>query len=430
MLARWLYTLAFYLATPVLLFRLYQRGRDNPGYRQRVLERFGIYANAPLNASLWLHTVSVGEFMAAQPLIRRLLQANHDSPIVITTMTPTGSERVQSTFAPEIQAGRVAHVYLPYELPAAINSFLSRFSPRILVVLETELWPNLIHFTHKRGIPILIANARLSAKSARGYQKVSLLTRPMLREISVIAAQSEADGERFIELGLPPASLQVTGTVKFDLNVDDELMQQAKALREQWGGQSRKVFIAASTHEGEDEQVLEAFRLIHCERPEALLVLVPRHPERFESAAALLQRHGWKTARFSQSQPVTPETSVVLGDVMGQMLKLLAAADVAFIGGSLEPVGGHNMLEPLAVGTPAITGPHVFNFQMVADLLTEQGALTTVTTPLGLGQAVLALFNDEAARQRLARQGRAVMEQNRGALDRVLFHIQMLLART
>src|SRR3990167_3823308 len=350
MLARWLYTLAFYLATPVLLFRLYQRGRDNPGYRQRVLERFGIYANAPLNASLWLHTVSVGEFMAAQPLIRRLLQANHDSPIVITTMTPTGSERVQSTFAPEIQAGRVAHVYLPYELPAAINSFLSRFSPRILVVLETELWPNLIHFTHKRGIPILIANARLSEKSAQGYRRVLTLTRPMLREISVIAAQSEADGERFIELGLPPASLQVTGTVKFDLNVDDELMQQAKALREQWGGQSRKVFIAASTHEGEDEQVLEAFRLIHCERPEALLVLVPRHPERFESAAALLQRHGWKTARFSQSQPVTPETSVVLGDVMGQMLKLLAAADVAFIGGSLEPVGGHNMLEPLAVG--------------------------------------------------------------------------------
>lgn len=429
MLARWLYTLAFYLATPILLFRLYQRGRVNPGYRQRIPERFGLYRVAPLETSLWLHTVSVGEFMAAQPLIRRLLQAYPDTPIVITTMTPTGSERVQSAFAAEILSRRVVHVYLPYELPVAINSFLSRFSPRILVVLETELWPNLIHFTHKRRIPILIANARLSEKSAQGYRRVLTLTRPMLREISVIAAQSEADGERFIELGLPPASLQVTGTVKFDLNVDDDLLRQAKELRQQWDEQ-RKVFIAASTHEGEDDQVLEAFRLIHCERPDALLVLVPRHPERFESVAALLQRHGWKTARFSQAQPVSPETSVVLGDVMGQMLKLLAAADVAFIGGSLEPLGGHNMLEPLAVGTPAITGPHVFNFQMVADLLTEQGVLTTVTTPLGLGQAVLALFDDEAERQRLARLGRAVMEQNRGALDRVLYHIQRLLVRT
>ena len=245
----------------------------------------------------------------------------------------------------------------------------------------------------------------------------------------MIAAQSEADGERFIELGLPPASLQVTGTVKFDLNVDDDLLQQAKELRQQWGEQ-RKVFIAASTHEGEDDQVLEAFRLIHCERPDALLVLVPRHPERFESVAALLQRHGWKTARFSQAQLVSPETNVVLGDVMGQMLKLLAAADVAFIGGSLEPVGGHNMLEPLAVGTPAITGPHVFNFAVVAELLTGLGVLTTVTTPLGLGQAVLALFNDEAERQRLAQAGREVINRNRGALDRLLHHIHKLLQQS
>lgn len=429
MLTRWLYTLIFYLAIPVLLFRLLQRARLNPGYRQRIGERFGLYSVPRQSGSLWLHTVSVGEFMAAQPLIGRLLAQYPDRPVLVTTMTPTGSERVRAAFAAEIASGRLVHVYLPYDLPDAINRFLRHFNPQILVVMETELWPNLIHFTHRRCIPILIANARLSEKSARGYRKVSLLTRPMLREIAVIAAQSEADGERFIELGLPPASLQVTGTVKFDLSVDEPLLQQAKDLRRQWGEQ-RKVFIAASTHEGEDEQVLEAFRLIHCERPDALLVLVPRHPERFEAVALLLERQGWQTARFSRSQPVTAETNVVLGDVMGQLLKLLAAADVAFIGGSLEPVGGHNMLEPLAVGTPAITGPHVFNFAVVAELLTGLGVLTTVTTPLGLGQAVLALFNDEAERQRLAQAGREVINRNRGALDRLLHHIHKLLQQS
>ena len=429
MLARWLYTLAFYLAIPALLFRLYQRGRDNPGYRQRIAERFGFSRHVPLKDSLWLHTVSVGEFMAAHPLVRRLLATYPDRAVLITTTTPTGSERVQAAFSAEIQSGRVVHAYLPYDLPDALNRFMRRFNPRILVVMETELWPNLIHGAHSRQIPILIANARLSAKSARGYRKVALLTRPMLRQVSVIAAQSEADGQRFTRLGLPPASLEVTGTVKFDLDVDPQVLEQAKALREQWGRQ-RKVFIAASTHEGEDEQVLEAFRLIHCQLSDALLVLVPRHPERFDPVAALLAKHGWQTVRHSQSPMVTPQVQVVLGDVMGQMLKLLAAADVAFIGGSLEPVGGHNMLEPLAVGTPAITGPHVFNFQTVADLLTQEGVLTTISSPLGLGQAVLALFSDEGERQRLAQKGREVVERNRGALDQVLYHIQTLLSRS
>ncbi len=427
--ARWLYTLLFYLAVPFLLLRLWQRGRANPGYRERVRERFGFYRQPALSGSLWLHTVSVGEFMAAQPLIARLLARYPDLPIVITAMTPTGSERVRAAFAREIEAGRIVHVYLPYDLPDALSRFLRRFNPRLLIVMETELWPNLIHCAHARKVPVLIANARLSERSASGYRKVSLLTRPMLREIAVIAAQSEADGERFIELGLPPASLQVTGTVKFDLTVDDALLQLARDLRQQWGTQ-RRVFIAASTHEGEDEQVLEAFRLIHCEMPDALLVLVPRHPERFEPVAALLARQGWKTARFSRGEPVMDATEVVLGDVMGQLLKLLAAADVAFIGGSLEPVGGHNMLEPLAVGTPALTGPHVFNFAVVAELLTGLGVLTTVTTPLGLGQAVLALFRDEAERQRLARAGREVVQQHRGALEHLLHHIQTLLARS
>lgn len=430
MLARWLYTLFFYLAVPVLLFRLYQRARTNPGYRDRIGERFGLASGVtPLPGSIWLHTVSVGEFIASQPLIARLQESWPDLPLVITTMTPTGSERVQTALAAEIAAGQVVHVYLPYDLPDAIIRFLNRFNPRILLVMETELWPNLIHFSWRRRIPVVIANARMSEKSALGYQKVPMLTRPMLREVTLIAAQSEQDGERLIDMGLPPASLQVTGTIKFDLKIEESRFQQAAELRAQWG-QGRKILVAASTHPGEDEQVLEAFRLIHCEMPGALLVLVPRHPERFEPVAGLLEQQGWRYTRYSAREPVSADTDVVLGDVMGELLPMLGAADVAFVGGSLEPVGGHNMLEPLAMGTPAITGPHVFNFKMVADLLTELDVLTTVTTPLGLGQAVLALFRDESRRRQLAVDGRQVVFRHRGAVDRLYQHVYRLLAQS
>lgn len=430
MLARWLYTLLFYSATPLLVFRLYQRARTNPGYRSRIGERFGLYGDrAGLASSIWLHTVSVGEFMAARPLINKLRETHPDLPLVITTMTPTGSERVRAALAAEIAAGQVVHVYLPYDLPDAINRFLNRFKPRLLLVMETELWPNLIHFSWRRRIPVVIANARMSEKSARGYQKLPMLTRPMLREITLVAAQSEQDGERLVEMGLPPASLQVTGTVKFDLKLDESQLAKAENLRRQWGVE-RRIFIAASTHPGEDEQVLEAFRLMHCEMPEALLVLVPRHPERFEPVAALLQQQGWCFARYGAGDPVTADTAVVLGDVMGELLPMLGAADVAFVGGSLEPVGGHNMLEPLAMGTPVITGPHVFNFRMVAELLTELGVLITVTTPLGLAQAVLALFRDEPRRLQLAVDGRQVVFRNRGAVDRLYAHVNRLLTRS
>lgn len=427
MLARWLYTFLFYLAVPLLLIRLHQRARRNPGYADRIGERFGFYPASPrLEGAIWIHTVSVGEFIAAQPLIDKLLQSYPGDPLVITTTTPTGSDRVKAALATEIAQGRVVHVYLPYDLPDAIGRFLRHFNPKLMLVMETELWPNLIHFTWRRKIPIVIANARMSDKSALGYQKLPMLTRPMLREVSLIAAQSDADGERFIDMGLPPASLQITGTVKFDLTVTPEQQALAQSLRQRWGAQ-RKIFIAASTHAGEDEQVLEAFRLVHCELPEALLVLVPRHPERFDAVAGLLEQQGWHYVRYTSDDEVLPQTEVVLGDVMGQLLPMLGAADVAFVGGSLEPVGGHNMLEPLAMGTPVLTGPHVFNFKMVADLLTELEVLTTVTTPLGLGQVVLSLFQDEPRRVQLAESGRQVIYRHRGAVDRLFMHVSRLL---
>lgn len=419
MLTRWLYTLAFYLAIPILLFRLVKRVKKNPAYRHRIRERFGLYPpGKPLQGALWFHTVSVGEFLAAKPLIDRILQTYPDTPCLITTMTPTGSERVRQAYSEPLASGRVRHVYLPYDLPDALGRFLKRFDPRLLVIMETELWPNMIHYTHQRGVPIVVANARLSEKSANGYRKILPLFRPMMREVALIAAQSDADGERFVEMGLPPGNLQVTGTIKFDLDIKPDTVGEARALREQWGGQ-RKVFIAASTHEGEDEQVLEAFLYLRSKVPESLLVIVPRHPERFEEVANLVVARGLKLSRVSKDEAVAPDTDVVLGDTMGQLLKMLGASDVAFIGGSLVPVGGHNMLEALVMGAPALTGPHVFNFQVVAQMLTELEVLKTVTTPLGLGQAVESLFTDEESRYALSKRGKYVVDENRGAMDRL-----------
>jgi 3-deoxy-D-manno-octulosonic-acid transferase len=419
MLTRWLYTLAFYTAIPFLLIRLRKRIKKNPGYRERIKERFGLYPKAqPLSGSLWFHTVSVGEFIAAKPLIDRILTTYPDLPCVITTMTPTGSDRVKQAYADDIAQGKVRHVYLPYDLPDAISRFLKRFNPKLLVIMETELWPNIIHFTARRNIPIVIANARLSEKSAEGYRKILPLFRPMMREVVLVAAQSDADGERFVELGLPPANLQVTGTVKFDMEIKPELISESQALREQWGGQ-RKVFIAASTHEGEDDQILEAFLYIRSQIPEALLVMVPRHPERFNDVADLIAARGLQLSRLSTDDDVTLKTDVILGDTMGDLLKMLGAADVAFIGGSLVPVGGHNMLESLAMGTPALTGPHVFNFQVVAQMLGELDVLRTVTSSVGLGQAVEGLLKDDQQRYALSKRGKRVVEDNRGAMDRL-----------
>lgn len=419
--ARKLYSGVFYGVAPVLAWRLYQRGKENPAYRERREERFGFYTGEPLKRSLWVHTVSVGEFLAAKPLIDWIMSTYPAWPLVITTMTPTGAERVQAAYGE-----RVHHFYLPYDFPYAVERFLDHVRPRLLVIMETELWPNLVHFTHARNVPVIVANARLSERSAKGYQRISWVTRPMLEAITVVAAQSGADASRFLELGLRPDSLQITGTVKFDLVVDEALRAQAQALRARWGA-TRNVWIAASTHPGEDEQILQAFRFLQVKVPGLLLVLVPRHPERFEAVATLVRQQAFNMVRHSQGGDVGNAIDVVLGDTMGELVKLMAASDVAFVGGSLEPVGGHNMLEPLAVGVPAICGPHVFNFATVAQLLTEQGVLTTVTSPLGLANAVEGLFSNPAYRKILADKGVAVVNEHRGALQRLCRIIETVL---
>ncbi|MFJ2359979.1 lipid IV(A) 3-deoxy-D-manno-octulosonic acid transferase [Pseudomonas sp. MWU16-30322] len=414
---RTLYTALFYLGLPLVAIRLWLRSRKAPAYAKRIGERFS-YGMPPLQpGGIWVHAVSVGESIAAAPMIRALLQRYPQLPITVTCMTPTGSERIQALFSNE---PRIQHCYLPYDLPCAAARFLDHAKPKLAVIMETELWPNHIHQCAKRGIPVALANGRLSERSAKGYGRFSKLTAPMLAEMSFFAVQTEAEAQRFRDLGARPQTVEVTGSIKFDLTIDPQLLQRAAELRGQWQALERPVWIAASTHEGEDEVVLDAHRRLLANYPNALLILVPRHPERFNSVFELCQREGFATVRRSSGANVEANTSVLLGDTMGELLFLYALADSAFVGGSLVPNGGHNLLEPAALAKPVISGPHLFNFLDIAAQLREAGALAEVDDAEGLAVAVQRLFELPRDAQRMAEAGLAVMRRNQGALQRLL----------
>ena len=414
---RTLYTALFYLGLPLVAIRLWLRARKAPAYAKRIGERFSYAMPALQPGGIWVHAVSVGESIAAAPMIRALLQRYPQLPITVTCMTPTGSERIQALFATE---PRIQHCYLPYDLPCAAARFLDRAQPKLAVIMETELWPNHIHQCAKRGIPVALANGRLSERSAKGYGRFSKLTTPMLAEMSFFAVQTEAEAQRFRDLGARPETVEVTGSIKFDLTIDPQLLQRAAQLRGQWQALERPVWIAASTHEGEDEVVLNAHRRLLANHPDALLILVPRHPERFNSVFELCQREGFATLRRSTAANVDAQTSVLLGDTMGELLFLYALADSAFVGGSLVPNGGHNLLEPAALAKPVISGPHLFNFLDIAAQLREAGALVEVDDAEGLAVEVQRLFELPRDAQRMADAGLAVMRRNQGALQRLL----------
>ena len=424
---RALYTLLLHLGLPLVAGRLAWRAWRAPAYARRIGERFALGLPPLQTGGIWLHAVSVGESIAAAPLIRQLLARYPQLPITITCMTPTGSERIQALFAGSEYAGRVQHCYLPYDLPWAAARFLERAQPRLAVVMETELWPNHIHQCARRGIPVALANARLSERSARGYARFAKLTAPMLAELSLIAVQTAAEAERFRSLGARPECVEVTGSIKFDLTIDPALPVRASELREQWGASSRPVWIAASTHAGEDEIVLAAHRLLLEQRPEALLILVPRHPERFAAVFELCQRQGFATRRRSSGAAVLAGDQVLLGDTMGELLFLYALADLAFVGGSLVGNGGHNLLEPAALGKPVLSGPHLFNFLEIAAQLREAGALLEVADAVGLAQRVDRLWREPAEAQSMRAAGLAVMQANQGALARLLAGLARLL---
>ena len=422
---RTLYTLLFHLGLPLVAIRLWLRARKAPAYAKRIGERFALNLPVLQTGGIWVHAVSVGESSAAAPMIRALLKRYPQLPITVTCMTPTGSERIQALFADE---PREQHCYLPYDLPWAAARFLDRVQPKLAVIMETELWPNHIHQCAKRGIPVALANARLSARSAKGYARFARLTRPMLEDMSLIAVQSETEAERFRQLGARPECVEVTGSIKFDLSIDPQLLTKARELREQWHAQARPVWIAASTHEGEDEIVLDAHRRLLATYPNALLILVPRHPERFNSVFELCQRQGFVTVRRSANAQVSSGTQVVLGDTMGELLFLYAVADTAFVGGSLVPNGGHNVLEPAALAKPVLSGPHLFNFLDIAAKLREAGALEEVDDAQGLAIAVRRLFELPSDAQQMGEAGLSVMQANQGALKRLLDGLSRLIS--
>ncbi|QXH56157.1 lipid IV(A) 3-deoxy-D-manno-octulosonic acid transferase [Pseudomonas maumuensis] len=422
---RTLYTLLFHLGLPLVALRLFLRGRKAPAYRARIAERFACGLPPMRQGGIWVHAVSVGESIAAAPLVRALLKQYPDLPITLTCMTPTGSERIRAMFDGE---PRVQHCYLPYDLPWAAGRFLDHVRPRLGIIMETELWPNHIHQCARRGIPVALANARLSERSARGYARFAGLTRPMLEEMSLIAVQTATEAERFRVLGARQECVQVTGSIKFDLKVDDQLMLRARQLREQWGASQRPIWIAASTHDGEDGLILEAHRQLLNVHSDALLVLVPRHPERFATVHELCAGQ-FSTVRRSTGDVVTARAQVLLGDTMGELLFLYALADIAFVGGSLVATGGHNPLEPAALALPVLMGPHVFNFLEISAMLREAGALQQVDDAEGLVAAVRRLVELPQDARRMGEAGRAVMQANQGALQRLLDGLARLWKR-
>ncbi|NEV60628.1 lipid IV(A) 3-deoxy-D-manno-octulosonic acid transferase [Thiorhodococcus minor] len=407
------YSILLRLLLPMALLRLYARSLKAPAYRRRIGERLASGDAAP-RADLWIHAVSVGEVQAAELLIRRLRGRDPALRVLVTTTTPTGAARVQ-----DLLGDAVAHRYTPYDLPGVMRRFLHQVRPRLVVVVETEIWPSMLAACERQGIPVVLANARLSARSARGYARVGGLTRETLQRFARIAAQSDADAQRLIALGADAGRVQVTGSIKFDLRQPASQRELAETLRRSWGIQ-RPVWVAASTHEGEDAQLLEAHRRLLARLPKALLVLVPRHPERFDRVAALVERQGLAMARRSREEPCREDRAVLLGDTMGELAAFLAAGDAAFIGGSLVPTGGHNLLEAATAGVPVAVGPHTFNFAEITEMMVREGAAVRVADAAGLAALMQAWLSDAALRAQVGEQGRAVVERNRGALDRLV----------
>lgn len=413
---RALYTLLLYLLTPVVLLRLLWRGLSLHDYWHRWNERFG-FVRAPASPIVvWVHAVSVGEALAALPLIHSLLAQHGEGRIWVTTTTPTGSARVVSALG-----SRVHHSYAPYDLPGAVSRFLRRLRPEQVVVMETELWPNLFAQLAARKTPLVIANARLSMRSLEGYSRVPGFAARTLACTRWVAAQSEADAKRFISLGAP--RVRVMGNIKFDVELPRQQLDLGKALRAGLGNE-RPVWIAASTHEGEEAAALAAHASILRALPDALLLLVPRHPQRFDAVAGLVQRKGLSLMRRSLLEPELhephPHTQVLLGDSMGEMFLYYAASDVAFVGGSFVPIGGHNVLEPAAVGLPVLFGPQMQNFQAARDLLLDCGGAVELQASDALASVVLALLRDPRRRRQLGREALDAVAENRGALQRLL----------
>ncbi|HAT8504027.1 TPA: 3-deoxy-D-manno-octulosonic acid transferase [Vibrio vulnificus] len=416
MLVRLLYTLLLALAAPLLLFGLYRSKPNKPKFGQRWKEHFGITPKLDgQNQPLWIHAVSVGESLAAIPLIKAIKEKTPDQVIVVTTTTSTGAEQIAKL------GNLVEHRYMPIDFAFAVRGFLKAINPAKMLIIETELWPNTLATVHKANIPIIVVNARLSEKSQQNYAKVQSLFNLIHPCLSKVLCQSQADADRFAQLGVPTNKLCVTGSIKFDIHISDEIKHQGAELRTLLG-QQRPVWIAASTHKGEDEQVLDAHRQVLDTHPNALLILVPRHPERFDSVFELCKTQGFETVRRTQANTIADSTQVYLGDTMGEMLVLLGAADVCFMGGSLvgDKVGGHNVLEPAALGVPVITGPSYYNFTEIIDKLMAQKAIMIGEDKTQISTYLLLLLSEPEARKRLAWNAYTFLQASMGCTHKII----------
>lgn len=418
---RFLYIFLSYLLIPVILLYLLWKSFANPDYRRRIPERLGFFPLPRAQDVIWVHAASVGEVQAAAALIRALLERYPRQTLLVTTITPTGSERVRALFGEQ-----VLHCYAPFDLHWPVRRFFARFSPQVAIILETELWPNLYHEAGRRNVPLVLASGRLSEQSVRGYQRFPSLFRAALSQDVRIAAQSDADAGRFVEIGASPDRVQVTGNIKFDFSLPPGVEELGIQLRELYAP-DRPAWVAASTHAGEEEICIAAQQMILKAVPDSVLILVPRHPERFDGVAALLDREGLSYVRRSSGAAATGETAIVLGDTMGELMAFYAAVDVAFVGGSLVDIGGHNLLEPAALRMPVLSGPHTQNAPEIARLMHAGDALETVNDATMLAHGVLQLFARPDECSRRGKNAAALIEQNRGALEKVLAILDPLI---
>ena len=401
-----------YLLVPFLMVRLVWRGMRVPAYWDRWKERFGFNDLPLLRQAIWIHAVSVGEVQAALPLIKYLLNQTTNGPLVVTTMTPSGSNRVKALFGEQVY-----HVYVPYDLPDAIDRFLNRIQPACVVIMETEIWPNIVSECFRRKVPVVLANARLSARSARSYRRIPKLIGPVIRKIRCIAVQTTADQQQFVSIGADPKQITVTGSIKMDIDLAPSLLEQGTVLRRQLGI-GRSVWVVASTHKGEEAIVLQSLMAIRQQIENVLLVLVPRHPERVFEIERIIKRLGLFATRRTQD-PHGPYQDVYIVDTMGELPLFFSASDLAFIGGSLVPVGGHNMIEAAVLGVPIIFGPYLFNFQEISKQLLQAGAARQVEDVGTLAQVVIECLQDANLRYEMGQRGKAYVEANRGALSRL-----------
>jgi len=411
-MARGLYTLLWWLLLPWLPVRLWWRGRREPGYRQHIGERFGRYGEAPRATGplIWIHAVSLGETRACVPLVERLLAERKGSQVLLTHMTATGRDAGRTLFG-----GTVQQAWLPYDYPFAMRAFLAHFSPTAGLLMETEVWPNLVAECARTRVPLFLVNARLSQRSAEGYARLPALTRPMFAALDGVAAQSDADAARLVAAG--GSNVVVTGNLKFDVAITRDARDLGRELRERFG-EVRPVWIAACTRDGEEALLLDAMQSGTLP-PGTLTVIVPRHPQRFAAVAELLRLRGVPFVARSANVAVPADIGVVLGDSLGELPAYYIAADVAFVGGSLLPLGGHNLIEPIAVGTPTIVGPHMFNFAEAARNAVAAGAALQVSDADAVLAEVSALLADDARRAQMREAALAFHAGHRGAAQRL-----------